>query len=1177
MRSAYSPYFDLETSTDRLENPMKKFTANYSNTTHNFVIQNLPGERLNSPYLPAISIIKNIIQRGCPTIPSKYIQSKLGKVDLSKSSPLISPETPHWERIIRGDRKNNYNPAQKFFDTLIPKYFRDFPYMQQLLMPEVPINEITQVEVLEFENQQVDFYLPQAFLVIEIDGSQHDDAYDRKRDDHLAKFGTKTVRIKAKDLESENDTFQSKLLEIRDRLEQISKLQEEKKKGRLHLNSLKEYTRAVSNRPDLNTSEYLATSIIRFQILILELLEKGKLAFNEGWEIAILNLEQKSFEEIAFEDLFLWFENLFRLQRIVFTKPNLKIKRVKKFQELKADESKVKIDFSLTKRFTDEFQNHSEIIFVRTDYLEHYRYYKNTNSINPEYVNLEPCNYFKISTTDPVNYKIKIGDEWKPETALSFFLENIYGYTNFNPGQLPIIINALSRNDTIGLLPTGGGKSVCYQLTTLLQPVISFVVCPIKSLMYDQKQDLEDILITRTNHITSDDDGEDKEKIMKEFADGRFFFIFISPERFQIKAFRQYLLSVNQNHKIGYAVIDEVHCLSEWGHDFRTSYLNLSKTIQRHCNNFRFIGLTATASIHVLKDIQLEFGIKQENVKTLADYTRKELEFEVINDNNNKLAEIKTILNDLQNETDIFTPRGKDSRCGIIFTPTVNGAKGCYKLSLELEKAFRTPVKYYSGQVPKVNEQEVMSSNAFEKYKKQVQQEFKNDEFTLLTATKAFGMGVNKGNIHYTIHFGIPGSTESLYQEAGRAGRDKQRFRNNNAKCFVLFTKTSNEDALQKVWDRETTFSTLLETLPQVDGDINTNLFLFKTGMDVIRDEYELINRFLLEYATASKKNVKVHARAIGSSKFKTEKAIYRLSQLGVIDDWTITNFFSGEFEVDFTNFNETTIKDSLKETINKYNKDFDYNILGDKQAYSNYSAIWNKDAPLKSRCIVLLLQWAYDHFAYNRRQSLKNIYENCDDLISNKITKQDFKQRLENYFKFSEASYVLQHIAENPNDFHKWFEIFYQVENNAISNKILNWEQRQSLLANLSRFLESYEYNTGLDFISGVLRLLIDDFENTDGRERFESSFKDIIKYDHVDFELILNKLLEVGAHLSNGSKNELAISLHSFFPDNQNILKKIQQALGDDYTTKILLIDLTKRITKLNKDIHGELIQIR
>ena len=504
---------------------MKKFTANYSNTNHNFVIQNLRGDRIVTKYLPAVSIIKNIIQRGCPTIPSRYVSSRIGKIDFSKSYPLISRETPTWERIIRGDRENNNYPAKKFFDTLIPKHLSDYAFLQQLLMPEVPINEITQIEVLEFAYQQVDFYLPQAFLVIEIDGTQHDAINDRKRVKHLSKFGIKTVRITTSDLEAENEFFQSKIFEIKKRIEQVLNLQEEKKKQQPLLLSFKDYNNAFSNSPDLNTPIYLATSILRFQILILELLEKGKLSFNEDWEFSILT-DQEIFYEIACEDLLQWFENLLRLQRIAFTKPKLKITKAKNFEELKSNSQRIKVDFSLVKRYTDEFQNHPDIIFVRTDYLEYYRYHKNANSVTPEYIGLEPYNYFQISTAELINYRIKIGDEWKPEASLSFFLTNIFGYANFFPGQLPIIINALSRNDTIGLLPTGGGKSVCYQLSALLQPAISFVVCPIKSLMYDQRQDLDNISFSRVSHVTSDDDGEDKEKIMKEFAAGKFFFHF---------------------------------------------------------------------------------------------------------------------------------------------------------------------------------------------------------------------------------------------------------------------------------------------------------------------------------------------------------------------------------------------------------------------------------------------------------------------------------------------------------------------------------------------------------------------------------------------------------------------------------------------------------------------------
>lgn len=1158
---------------------MKKYSASYSFTNSNFAIQNLPVKEEVNEYLSAISIIKNILQRGNPTIMSKYLQTELGALhnldDFKLKEPLISRTSPKWERIIRGDVKNNYFPAKTFYEEIVPKLISDGAVIQQLLVPEVPINEITKIDVEEFTGQQVDFYLPQAFLVIEIDGAQHNEAKDSIRDNHLAKYGIKTIRFTTNEIKEQGDVFKSKIVKINERISQATNSITKISNNNPAIISIADYVKAYNSNYD-NASKVKSTTIIRFQILILELLSSSVLKFDNTWKIACLFDDDFQFEEIAIKDLELWFSNLFRLMKIPFSGIDYDVKRVQSVGELEREDG-IKIDFSVLKRYTDEFQTHPNIIFVRGDYFDYYQYYKNTNAVKPEFVALHQQDYFAVSSAELINYRFQFKGENDDESSLSFFLNNIFGYSKFNQGQLPIITNALMRNDTIGLLPTGGGKSICYQLTALLQPAISFVVCPIKSLMYDQKQDLDSIYFSRVNHITSDDDGEDKERIMSDFANGKYMFLFISPERFQVKSFRQYLLNVSQNHKISYAVIDEVHCLSEWGHDFRTSYLNLSKTIKKYCKDFRYIGLTATASINVLKDIQVEFGIKSENVKTLTDYTRAELEFDVIDDKNNKVEELVRILQELNDREEVLSAKGTDSKCGLIFTATVNGGKGCYKISSILEQKFGVPIKFYSGQVPVINQQALMSNDDFETYKKKVQSDFKKNEFTLLAATKAFGMGVNKGNIHYTIHFGIPGSMEALYQEAGRAGREKKRFIDKKAKCFVLFSKSENEESLERVWDRETNLSELTDLMPKIKGDINTNLFLFASGMDVIKDEYALILKFLNTYGKSNSKDIQVSAREIGSNKFKTEKSIYRLSQLGIIEDWTISNFFRGEFEVDFKAFNEASILASLKETINKYDKDFDFDKLEDNDAYIKYKSIWSKNAPLIDKCIVLLLQWAYDHFAYNRRQSLKNIYENCDDFVIGKISKQEFKERIENYFKFSEVSYVLQHIAENPNDYRRWFEVFYEIEKNKVTNQIIRREQRQSLLANLSRFLESYEFNTGLDFVSGVIRLLVDDFEDVDGEGRLDTAFKAILKYEQIEIDCIIDNLLIIGGAMSFKSKNQLAKFLIKRFGEKFNIVSKIQSELGDDYSTEIMLNELNKRLLNVNTILYDEFEKIR
>ena len=441
------------------------------------------------------------------------------------------------------------------------------------------------------------FTLPQAYLIIEIDGSQHE--HDRQkdfiRDLHTAKYGIRTVRIKTVDLESENLTFHQKIAEIKDRINKVKLKQETRKEKDKTLITLSDYQTAYENGIDFENSNYRATAVIRFQLLILELLENGLLDFKNDWKIEILSRDITGFEKIAIEDLMVWFTHLFQLHKIEFEKPKISIYHVNSVSEFSNDES-IKIDFSLSKRYTDEFQTNSNVIYVRTDYLDEFLYFKKGDSRdNLKFSSFEPYDYFKISTTNTIKYKLKFGSKETDESSLLFLVWNIFLQNDesldfktlsFREGQLPIIANALSKNDTIGLLPTGSGKSVCYQLSAILQPAISFVVCPIKSLMYDQKADLDSAFFSRINHITSDDDGEDKEKIQNEFGQGKYFFIFISPERFQLKTFRQYFSAVNKEFNIAYAVIDEVHCLSEWGHDFRTSYLNLSNAIQRTYNRF---------------------------------------------------------------------------------------------------------------------------------------------------------------------------------------------------------------------------------------------------------------------------------------------------------------------------------------------------------------------------------------------------------------------------------------------------------------------------------------------------------------------------------------------------------------------------------------------------------------
>ena len=219
---------------------------------------------------------------------------------------------------------------------------------------------------------------------------------------------------------------------------------------------------------------------------------------------------------------------------------------------------------------------------------------------------------------------------------------------------------------------------------------------------------------------------------------------------------------------------------------------------------------------------------------------------------------------------------------------------------------------------------------------------------------------------------------------------------------------------------------------------------------------------------------------------------------------------------------------------------------------------------------MLILLQWAYQHFAYNRKQSLKNIYELCGNFKDTEQGKIEFKNSLEAYFKFSDKSYLLQHIAENPKDYQKWFEVFFQMDKNIISNKFITVRQQKHLRDNLSRFLESYMNNTGLDLISGLVRLFLDDYKNSDGRGRFETSLEQIQNYEYTDKEFIFQQILKLGQKLSNNNKSYLAESLYKFF-NSQEFLLRISKSLGDSFSMATLVEQANNRLKTINEKIYG------
>ena len=1115
----------------------EQYTANYAHTAHNFVIQNNLGNRITkSPDIDFISVLKNILMRGCPTTMSLFLQDTLGAIHETSDYPqpqvLISRDPPVWIDTIKSSPTAGDNPALEFFEEILPEYLPEQQFIQQLMLPETKIEEITLEPDNRFVAETVDFYLPQALLAIEIDGRQHMEraarAYDVERDKHLRRYGVRTVRIRTDEVKNRTDELRAAMAEIAARLIEYK-------------HALLPYRNALSacvlESESIHYKKMVPTAIIRFQILVLSLLEKGRLDLDaEEWRLSIVNHDVHGYVELALQDLFTWLENLCQLFKVDFQRPSVKLKEYHAdHDQPEIEKDHLNIDFSLLKRWTDENELPEERnrIYVRTDYFD-------------------GRNYFKVSVSDPIDYQIIAEGEASDLPALKFFLNNIFGFPEFLAGQRSAIINSLAGRPTVGLLPTGGGKSLIYQYVGLLKPCIHFVVTPLISLMKDQRDHLDKVFINHTNFINSTQTAEQRTKVQKQFGYGKYHFVWVSPERFQTESFRDELQAIEQSQTIGLAVVDEVHCLSEWGHDFRTSYLNLASTIERFCPRARILALTATASYNVLKDIMVEFDIPKTDVKTLPSFTRSELEFRIHKDDGGqteaKWEGLKTILSALGPEEGLPS--------GIVFTPHVNGPYGCYDLVAKIREELSIDARYYSGSVPKrLQEAEV----EYMRYKEEVQDAFSENEFPLMVATKAFGMGINKQDLRYTVHYGIPSSVEALYQEAGRAGRDRRK-----AVCHVLFSEEHGaQEHLESIFRIDATVSEIKDMLKRLGHrDALRQLFLWSINARDVEDYLNNIARITSDYALPGGR-VPIPGQSIDLSKEDLEKAIYQLSLAGIVEDWTVRrwNAHTPLLVVQFARYSLESIEQHVLQHIRKYEAGFDFREPGaDIERGHAYHEIYKDDSlPLVWRLLKILLTWQYDNIAYHQRQSIRTVYDLCKNHGDNQ---EYFINFIESYFEFSDGVLALDFLVENPDEYEYWFTVFRSPE-----GSLLPRGELLDVSASLRRLTESYRYNTGLNFISGMVQVLTDQVDD-DGIQRLDLAFSDIREYEQEDQDIILQMLLGLATDLPGSRWETIGESLVDQYPDR---LHQIHDSLRVTSTLRHVLHDAVIRLRRVRGVFDG------
>ena len=315
-------------------------------------------------------------------------------------------------------------------------------------------------------------------------------------------------------------------------------------------------------------------------------------------------------------------------------------------------------------------------------------------------------------------------------------LKQYFGYDEFRPGQKEIIQKVIDQENVLGIMPTGSGKSICYQLPSLLVDGLTVVVSPLISLMKDQVDAANQLGIPAT-FINSSLDGYETARRFQEIDRQQYRLLYIAPERFIMSDFIQAMNRWN----VCMIAIDEAHCISQWGHDFRPSYLQMAKQLNQLPNRPVIVALTATATIQVAADIKRLLKIPDGN-HIQTGFGRENLRFQVVKDQKKEQYLVEYL-------------KINKNQSGIIYAATRKEVDRIYHLL----KKFGFSIGRYHGGL-KENERTAM------------QEAFLYDRLQLIVATNAFGMGINKSNVRFVIHYQIPGSLEAYYQEAGRAGRD---------------------------------------------------------------------------------------------------------------------------------------------------------------------------------------------------------------------------------------------------------------------------------------------------------------------------------------------------------------------------------------------------------------------
>lgn len=724
------------------------------------------------------------------------------------------------------------------------------------------------------------------------------------------------------------------------------------------------------------------------------------------------------------------------------------------------------------------------------------------------------------------------------EEILKYLLKYIFNFNEFRPNQIDGILRALNYKDSIVLLPTGSGKSIVYQLLALITPGIAFIVDPIVSLAYDQVDNLYRKGIDRVTELVADT--EDKQQVEIDISRGQYFMSFVAPERFQNQKFRDMVEYYARTNIISAIAIDEAHCVSEWGHDFRTAYLSLAQTCRTVCTTVEgspppLLALTGTASASVLRDMQRDLNIlDEEAIIQPESFDRKEIEFRVINCPT--IAKEKALQNIILNEIpayfgqkskEFYKLNGENTQCGLVFCAIAGENR--WRNGKYHPFGTRNIQSLLNGWLPK-NTCGIYNGQVQSEEKKLNARQYKNNELIALSATKSYGMGIDKPNVRWSVHYGISSSIESYYQEAGRCARDGKK-----AVSWIILSNDYPKENLYILDSSKILVSQLQVENDRIKGgkpwegdDVSRIVFFHANSFSGI--EKELVSvKFVLSYLLNQKYSIPFN----DTNKIELEKTIYRLILIGYVTDYTI-DFSMLTINVRVRNFSPKTIEMYYRDYISGYQDDEGYlsaqSVLL-KKATAGFES--SPESYLLAAVRTLLQEFTYKIVEEGRRIAMRNmlVYATEASQISNPEKSGEYlRNKILDYLSTSEVIRV-QDLISHATNIAFLNEFFKRIPSKKVADKILT---------QINRLLESYPEHFGLYYII----------------------FKIQVKYGALDQAIqTMNKALYYGIH-SYSMKEELLyenivviLCCENLSEEESNrILQTVSNELGEKYMDKLV-----------------------